>query len=235
MNHNSVFDPAPDFLRAARIVHVRTFSPLELVVTAILVAVHMDHRTNEQLLEDVKEMRLFLRKKHKDLRVNAQCWNTAWSFITKEMDVRLSSSSKLHLSIEGRRPGEGQSSSATSGRDSSGADGSERGSSPLSSAPSSEPEVVPVVRSKKKVKPKPGLKSKSKTKAKMKIPSQPPEKLKAKGKAKRKPLPTGPSRGKIIKNKAANTTSKKKSRPAEKVSSSKKARRADVDVVFDSL
>ncbi|KAK0110123.1 hypothetical protein ONS95_002776 [Cadophora gregata] len=229
VNHNSVFDPAPGFLRAARIVHVRTFSPLELVVTAILVAVHMDHRTNEQLLEDVKEMRLFLRKKHKDLRVNAQCWNTAWSFITKEMDVRLSSSTKLHLSIEGRRPGEGPSSSATSGRDSSGADGSERGSSPLSSAPSCEPEDRPVVRPKKKSKPKP--------KTKLTLPSQPPQKISSKSKSRRKPLPSEPSRGKIAKSKVASTLSGKKPRAKdkEKLISKKKAKRAEVDVVIDGL
>ncbi|KAI6708288.1 hypothetical protein JHW43_009181, partial [Diplocarpon mali] len=82
VNSNSVFDPAPKYLRAANTNNVRTFSPLELVVTAILVATHMDHRSDEQLLEDVKELRTWLRRKHKDLRVNAQCWAMAWSFIT---------------------------------------------------------------------------------------------------------------------------------------------------------
>ncbi|OWP02851.1 hypothetical protein B2J93_1305 [Marssonina coronariae] len=82
VNSNSVFDPAPKYLRAANTNNVRTFSPLELVVTAILVATHMDHRSEEQLLEDVKELRTWLRRKHKDLRVNAQCWAMAWSFIT---------------------------------------------------------------------------------------------------------------------------------------------------------
>ncbi|CAL3964406.1 unnamed protein product [Diplocarpon coronariae] len=88
VNSNSVFDPAPKYLRAANTNNVRTFSPLELVVTAILVATHMDHRSEEQLLEDVKELRTWLRRKHKDLRVNAQCWAMAWSFITSEIEVR---------------------------------------------------------------------------------------------------------------------------------------------------
>ncbi|KAH6710658.1 hypothetical protein BKA61DRAFT_523093 [Leptodontidium sp. MPI-SDFR-AT-0119] len=228
VNHNSVFDPAPDYLRQAQISHVRTFSPLELVVTAILVAVHMDYRTDEQLLEDVKEMRMFLRKKHKDLRVNAQCWTTAWTFITKHMDIRRGSSSKLQPSIEGKRAGDGPSSSATSGRDSSGGDGSERGSSPLSSAPSSEPEDVPVTRPKKKAKPK----------AKQKPQVQPvKQNSKAKTKSKRKPLPSGSSKGKIIKSKATSSSSnsKKRSRPAEKASSNKRAKKAEVDIVFEGL
>ncbi|KAL5317190.1 hypothetical protein ACEPPN_014285 [Leptodophora sp. 'Broadleaf-Isolate-01'] len=228
VNHNSVFDPAPDYLRQAQISHVRTFSPLELVVTAILVAVHMDYRTDEQLLEDVKEMRMFLRKKHKDLRVNAQCWTTAWTFITKQMDIRRGSSSKLQPSIEGKRAGDGPSSSATSGRDSSGGDGSERGSSPLSSAPSSEPEDVPVTRPKKKAKPK----------AKQKPQVQPvKQNSKAKTKSKRKPLPSGSSKGKIIKSKATSSSSnsKKRSRPAEKASSNKRAKKAEVDIVFEGL
>ena len=78
---NSVFDPAPNFLRGEDVEHVRTFSPLELIATAILVSYHMDTRSDAELLEDVKEMRQQLRIKHKDLRVNAQCWITAWEYI----------------------------------------------------------------------------------------------------------------------------------------------------------
>ncbi|KUJ23432.1 uncharacterized protein LY89DRAFT_550042, partial [Mollisia scopiformis] len=79
---NSVFDPAPEYLRTANVNWVRTFSPLELIVTAILVHMHMDHRSDEELLEDVKTMRKYLRTHHKDLRVNAQCWASSWNFIT---------------------------------------------------------------------------------------------------------------------------------------------------------
>ncbi|TVY21897.1 hypothetical protein LARI1_G000276 [Lachnellula arida] len=88
INSNSVFDPAPDFLRAPGVEHVRTFSPLELIGTAILVSYHMDNRTDQELLEDVKAMRIYLRLNHKDLRVNAQCWLTVWEFVTEEMSRR---------------------------------------------------------------------------------------------------------------------------------------------------
>ncbi|TVY83145.1 hypothetical protein LSUE1_G002651 [Lachnellula suecica] len=85
INTNSVFDPAPDFLRAPGVEHVRTFSPLELIGTAILVSVHMETRTDLELLDGVKAMRYYLRQNHKDLRVNAQCWVTVWEFVTDEM------------------------------------------------------------------------------------------------------------------------------------------------------
>jgi hypothetical protein len=93
INRNSVFDPAPDFLRGEDVEHVRTFSPLELIATAILVSYHMDDRSDAELLEGVKEMRYHLRIKHKDLRVNAQCWITVWEFIMKLEHRHPSSSS----------------------------------------------------------------------------------------------------------------------------------------------
>ncbi|KAJ5053722.1 uncharacterized protein L3040_000013 [Drepanopeziza brunnea f. sp. 'multigermtubi'] len=131
VNTDSAFDPAPKYLRANILMgegtgHVRTFSPLELVSAAILVAVHMEHRDDDQLLEDVKEMRTFMRRKHKDLRVNAQCWATGWTFITSEMDVRRSYKGKLHRSIEGKSSGARMDT-----------DGDE---SPLSSVPTSDSE-----------------------------------------------------------------------------------------------
>jgi hypothetical protein len=85
---NTVFYAAPKFLTDAGVNHVRTFSPLELVVTAILIAVHMDYRSDAQLLDDIKAMRQYLRIEHKDLRVNAQCWGTSWYYITEIMDRR---------------------------------------------------------------------------------------------------------------------------------------------------
>ncbi|RDL37016.1 uncharacterized protein BP5553_04449 [Venustampulla echinocandica] len=88
VKENSVFDPAPEFLRAPGVEHVRTFSPLELIGTAILVSSHMEHRADQELLEDVKAMRYYLRIKHKDLRVNAQCWFTVWEFVYGEMARR---------------------------------------------------------------------------------------------------------------------------------------------------
>lgn len=92
INRNSVFDPAPNFLRGEDVEHVRTFSPLELIATAILVSYHMENRSDAELLEDVKEMRYHLRIKHKDLRVNAQCWVTVWEYIM-ELEQRRPSSS----------------------------------------------------------------------------------------------------------------------------------------------
>jgi hypothetical protein len=81
VNADSAFDSAPNFLRGDGFDHVRTFSPLELISAGLLVCYHMDMRTDDQLLNDVKEMRRHLRVKHKDLRVNAQCWATVWEFI----------------------------------------------------------------------------------------------------------------------------------------------------------
>ncbi|THV52040.1 hypothetical protein BGAL_0091g00250 [Botrytis galanthina] len=82
---NSVFDPAPEFLKEADVNHVRTFSPLELVATGILISYHKDRRSDDVLLSDIKSLRRFLRLKHKDLRVNAQCWATAWEFISEHV------------------------------------------------------------------------------------------------------------------------------------------------------
>ena len=81
VNADSAFDTTPNFLRGEGVDHVRTFSPLELISAALLISYHMYTRNDEQLLNDVKEMRRHLRVKHKDLRVNAQCWTTAWEFI----------------------------------------------------------------------------------------------------------------------------------------------------------
>lgn len=81
INADSAFDAAPNFLRGDGFDHVRTFSPLELICSGLLISYHMNTRDDKQLLEDVKEMRRHLRLKHKDLRVNAQCWTTAWEYI----------------------------------------------------------------------------------------------------------------------------------------------------------
>lgn len=88
VKENSAFDPSADFLRKPETDHVRTFSPLELVATAILVSCHMKNRTDEELIEDVKALRIYLRIKHQDLRLNAHCWATVWRFIYVEMRVR---------------------------------------------------------------------------------------------------------------------------------------------------
>lgn len=88
VKENSAFDPSADFLRKPETDHVRTFSPLELVATGILVSCHMKNRTDEELIEDVKALRIYLRIKHQDLRLNAHCWATVWRFIYVEMRRR---------------------------------------------------------------------------------------------------------------------------------------------------
>jgi hypothetical protein len=82
---NSAFDPAPDYLRERGIGHVKTFSPLELLATAILLLVHGDSRTTGMLVGDIKEMRMYLRRAHKDLRLNPACWTTVWKFIDVDL------------------------------------------------------------------------------------------------------------------------------------------------------
>lgn len=83
VNEDSVFYPAATFLREDAVSHVRTFSPLELICTAVLIAYHMDGSSDEELLNGVKNLRRYLRLEHKDLRVNPKCWSTAWNFISK--------------------------------------------------------------------------------------------------------------------------------------------------------
>ncbi|CZT50880.1 uncharacterized protein RSE6_11948 [Rhynchosporium secalis] len=236
INSNSVFDPSPEFLkRQGGVGNVRTFSPVELVVTAILVAVHLD-RTDEELLEDVKAMRIFLRRKHKDLRVNSLCWGTGWGFITREMDIRRKSSDRVRHSMERRLPGRGHSRMRD--YNAGDTDEEERGSSSLSEPPSSdtEDEAVPVPAVKKKKLPKkfkfitkPKINGNQMTSSSLALNSKTKEKSKSK---KRKPLP---GKGKISKSTSSSTSSKKRSRPAERPQPKKKAKRVEVEVRFDGL
>ncbi|KAF5873109.1 uncharacterized protein Bfra_008386 [Botrytis fragariae] len=103
LQKNSVFDPAPEFLKEADINHVRTFSPLELVATGILISYHKDRRSDDVLLSDIKSLRCFLRLKHKDLRVNAQCWATAWEFISEHVHRHPNSLNNFALRLQSHR------------------------------------------------------------------------------------------------------------------------------------
>lgn len=85
INPDSAFARAPNFLREQPVGHVKTFSPLELLATAVLISVHGRDRSNAMLLGDIKEMRHYLREHHKDLRLNNSCWTTAWKFIDDEL------------------------------------------------------------------------------------------------------------------------------------------------------
>ena len=90
VDRDSAFDPSPIYLRSQEIDYGRTFSPLELVATAILITVHAENHTDEDLLEDVKWMRHYLRASQKDLRLNGTCWKITWEFINVELDLRRS-------------------------------------------------------------------------------------------------------------------------------------------------
>lgn len=87
---NSAFDPAPEYLREHGVGHVKTFSPIEQLATAVLLSVHMEERTDDELLGDIMEMRRYLREKHTDLRINQMCWSSAWDFIDSVMTHRRS-------------------------------------------------------------------------------------------------------------------------------------------------
>ncbi|KAJ8067399.1 hypothetical protein OCU04_004750 [Sclerotinia nivalis] len=123
---DSVFDPAPDYLKESDVNHVRTFSPLELVASGILISYHKDKRSDDALLEDIKAMRRFLRLKHKDLRVNAQCWATAWEFISERVNRNPMNNFALRLQSHRQKSesavliGAHTSKRARSGSDSSG-------------------------------------------------------------------------------------------------------------------
>ena len=51
-----------------------------------------------ELLDDIKELRVYFRKEYKDLRLNAQLWGTAWQYIDSE--------TKNHLAESAHREGE---------------------------------------------------------------------------------------------------------------------------------
>lgn len=85
---DSCFDPAPAYLAQRGVSHVKTFSPLEVVTTAILLLCHMDTRNNNMLVGDIMDMRLYLRQSFKDLRLNGSCWAAAFQYIDVELIQR---------------------------------------------------------------------------------------------------------------------------------------------------
>lgn len=85
---NSAFAPAPDFLRDPRVGHVKTFAPIELLATGVLLSKYMDERSDAMLLGDIAEMRHYLRENHKDLRVNGACWASVWEYLDDVMIQR---------------------------------------------------------------------------------------------------------------------------------------------------
>lgn len=63
---------------------VGTFSPLEIVATAVLIQLYPE-KTDAFLMGDLLELRIHLRQKHMDLRLNGNCWDTAWKFLWEEL------------------------------------------------------------------------------------------------------------------------------------------------------
>lgn len=91
IDRNSAFDPSPIYLKSQDIDQGRSsssFTPLELVATAILITVQADKHSDEELLEDIKWMRHYLRARAKELRLNSNCWKLTWEFISVELNLR---------------------------------------------------------------------------------------------------------------------------------------------------
>lgn len=59
---------------------VKTFAPIELVAVAVLLSQHKKRPTG-MLQGDIATLRDHLRSKHEDLRMNGNCWASAWEFI----------------------------------------------------------------------------------------------------------------------------------------------------------
>ncbi|KAE9379996.1 hypothetical protein N431DRAFT_323306 [Stipitochalara longipes BDJ] len=229
---NTVFHPSPKFLTDIGVNHVRTFSPLELVVTAILIAVHMDYRSDNQLLDDIKAMRQYLRIEHKDLRVNAQCWGTSWFYITEIMDRRRGLKPvsnppvedpmmKIRQAIEQgppRRPGpDGEfSDSPLSSAPSSDNDDETMDEADTSSSSEKDPDATESEDEEDDIRPRPSRRALGKRRATLSKRQTSKSKPKPKKSAKRSRKP------------------EKKSRIARPVKKARKARR-NMDITFDQL
>jgi hypothetical protein len=88
INRDSAFDPTPLWLRDKEVDHGKSFSPIELIATAVLITIHMEKQTNKELLEDIIWMRHYLRTRANDLRVNIPCWRIVWEFVSTEINNR---------------------------------------------------------------------------------------------------------------------------------------------------
>lgn len=88
IDNNSCFGKSPESIREAGLYHVKTFSPLEVLCTAILIHMHSNERNNNLLMGDIMDMRIVLRENHKDLRLNTACWASAWNYINNDLFLR---------------------------------------------------------------------------------------------------------------------------------------------------
>ncbi|KAI9836933.1 MAG: hypothetical protein M1837_003165 [Sclerophora amabilis] len=66
---------------------VKTFSPLELVSVAVLIALHPG-RPKGMLKGDILHLRGELRNRNVDLRLNSSCWKDSWFIISTIEDTR---------------------------------------------------------------------------------------------------------------------------------------------------
>jgi hypothetical protein len=67
--------------------HVKTFSPLEMVVVSVLLAMYPE-RNDRTLQGDILFLRMELRKANKDLKLNATLWRDAWYLLENLERVR---------------------------------------------------------------------------------------------------------------------------------------------------
>ena len=88
VDNNSCFGKNPEYVREQGQTHVKTFSPLELLSTALLIHLHGDKRNDAMLKGDILDMRVFLREKHMDLRLNTQCWASMWDYVNNQIFLR---------------------------------------------------------------------------------------------------------------------------------------------------
>lgn len=77
----NVFTNADKYLKG-----VQTFAPVEMLAVVVLLSVHSDVRDRNQLLNDIRRMRILLRDIHKDLRMNAYTWKDIWSYVESLKD-----------------------------------------------------------------------------------------------------------------------------------------------------
>ncbi|MCJ1297701.1 hypothetical protein MMC08_000489 [Hypocenomyce scalaris] len=59
---------------------VKTFAPIELVAVAVMLSQYKK-RPKGMLRGDIATLRAHLRSKHEDLRMNGNCWASAWEYI----------------------------------------------------------------------------------------------------------------------------------------------------------
>lgn len=90
IKRDSPFDPVLLWLRdnPKLLTHARLFSPIEMIGAALIVTLHMEKHSDEELLEDITWMRHTLRYKHPSLNISALCWKTAWDFASIELNER---------------------------------------------------------------------------------------------------------------------------------------------------